>query len=83
MREAIDVAVTQPRFNPLPSPKQGETQALELYNDLLDRFNPLPSPKQGETAPRRRALGEFPCFNPLPSPKQGETSLIGGILTGY
>ena len=31
-------------FNPLPSPKQGETSVSMSYFD-----NPLPSPKQGET----------------------------------
>ena len=50
-------------FNPLPSPKQGET------------INPLPSPKQGETLAFFSARGDpsLACFNPLPSPKQGET----------
>ena len=60
-------------FNPLPSPKQGETPATGIKRQSQCRFNPLPSPKQGETrtATSRRRCGS--CFNPLPSPKQGET----------
>ena len=67
-------------FNPLPSPKQGETVRCRTE---LNRtcFNPLPSPKQGETsigavrtAPLTEATPNWvPSFNPLPSPKQGET----------
>ena len=43
-------------FNPLPSPKQGETarQRLSDWKDYC--FNPLPSPKQGETFTRTLAL---------------------------
>ena len=37
-------------FNPLPSPKQGETSSNEATLKSGSRFNPLPSPKQGETA---------------------------------
>ena len=36
-------------FNPLPSPKQGETFDLERKGRQVGCFNPLPSPKQGET----------------------------------
>ena len=36
-------------FNPLPSPKQGETLHRARGTHLSARFNPLPSPKQGET----------------------------------
>ena len=36
-------------FNPLPSPKQGETRHLGRHHGKPLRFNPLPSPKQGET----------------------------------
>ena len=39
-----------PCFNPLPSPKQGETDTRLSVCLLLMCFNPLPSPKQGETA---------------------------------
>ena len=38
------------RFNPLPSPKQGETHPQAQQRAASSRFNPLPSPKQGETA---------------------------------
>ena len=40
------------RFNPLPSPKQGETQQEPTQSLSGESFNPLPSPKQGETSPR-------------------------------
>ena len=36
-------------FNPLPSPKQGETSPVANSSFLRCCFNPLPSPKQGET----------------------------------
>ena len=36
-------------FNPLPSPKQGETCPTRRDQKRILRFNPLPSPKQGET----------------------------------
>ena len=60
------------RFNPLPSPKQGEIPSVASQHHRMDSFNPLPSPKQGEMSelamyPRVRS-----SFNPLPSPKQGE-----------
>ena len=64
----------QQRFNPLPSPKQGETRSAPSCGTQCRSFNPLPSPKQGETSaipPCKRGR----CFNPLPSPKQGETVL--------
>ena len=62
------------RFNPLPSPKQGEILLGHAAPVLpCPRFNPLPSPKQGEisacTISNRTLIS---CFNPLPSPKQGE-----------
>ena len=40
-------------FNPLPSPKQGETRRQQRRPSQLLSFNPLPSPKQGETCCRR------------------------------
>ena len=45
-------------FNPLPSPKQGETGDPLPVDPLGERggFNPLPSPKQGETSLRRSGL---------------------------
>ena len=39
-------------FNPLPSPKQGETCAPRWELRRSGSFNPLPSPKQGETSSR-------------------------------
>ena len=40
-----------PGFNPLPSPKQGETTCAIAVSsgNTSTCFNPLPSPKQGET----------------------------------
>ena len=60
-------------FNPLPSPKQGETYSVERLKILLRSFNPLPSPKQGETTASTGNTIKSSSFNPLPSPKQGET----------
>ncbi len=37
-------------FNPLPSPKRGETRYCSIIRRAQPRFNPLPSPKRGETA---------------------------------
>ena len=60
-------------FNPLPSPKQGETAAGALVPHTVSSF---------QSAPLTEARGDMrsliyrrgrPCFNPLPSPKQGET----------
>ena len=41
--------VTAWGFNPLPSPKQGETIVDLAKVSAPFCFNPLPSPKQGET----------------------------------
>ena len=60
-------------FNPLPSPKQGETHRSRPPRRPRHRFNPLPSPKQGETRSSSREGAAHASFNPLPSPKQGET----------
>ena len=50
----------KPSFNPLPSPKQGETVYGRHGHGRRHGFNPLPSPKQGET---RGALCLMPTFN--------------------
>ena len=63
-------------FNPLPSPKQGETPTSSIHPNGQRSFNPLPSPKQGETSPSSPSAPGAPGFNPLPSPKQGETELV-------
>ena len=60
-------------FNPLPSPKQGETHPPRWTRSETPCFNPLPSPKQGETPSVSEGVAEGTSFNPLPSPKQGET----------
>ena len=46
---AAPAPVAWPSFNPLPSPKQGETSAAASWRSPRRCFNPLPSPKQGET----------------------------------
>ena len=61
------------RFNPLPSPKQGETSRHWPTRHCIRCFNPLPSPKQGETQTTSIQKAAASGFNPLPSPKQGET----------
>ena len=71
-------------FNPLPSPKQGETHCARACSKRRGScFNPLPSPKQGETARYSRWYRAWACFNPLPSPKQGETVLQAALTSYY
>ena len=60
-------------FNPLPSPKQGETCAIaNLYLTLNVSIR---SPHRSKGRPQ--SYGDYDGllrgFNPLPSPKQGET----------
>ena len=60
-------------FNPLPSPKQGETFFPPPSLKIRDGFQSAPL-----TEARGDSLGAGRCagrrgFNPLPSPKQGET----------
>ena len=74
---AINTASSASRcFNPLPSPKQGETKAHCWRRRNRAGFNPLPSPKQGETKAPWPLLAIERRFNPLPSPKQGETDVF-------
>ena len=42
-----------PGFNPLPSPKRGETSTCKQLVEVIPGFNPLPSPKRGETSGER------------------------------
>ena len=70
-----------PRFNPLPSPKQGEmwTLGCKICSNALFQSAPL-AEARGDTP----ASAKFPgaCgFNPLPSPKQGE--MVGPIEVTY
>ena len=65
-------------FNPLPSPKRGETPLVDQRRRFRQRFNPLPSPKRGETLSKLIQATDISGFNPLPSPKRGET-----IQPGY
>ena len=65
-------------FNPLPSPKQGETREIALAM-------PAANSVEFQSAPLTEARGDNAFgwwnltavivwrFNPLPSPKQGET----------
>ena len=71
------------RFNPLPSPKQGETNHANPCHQLSLCFNPLPSPKQGETQSIHRPWGLHKGFNPLPSPKQGETQMREPFISAH
>ena len=73
--DGIHIAMLIPelRFNPLPSPKQGETRLVNVTGCGYVCFNPLPSPKQGETLLSHHFGRKTASFNPLPSPKQGET----------
>ena len=60
------------RFNPLPSPKQGEISRnlASLRNSLLFQSAPL-TEARGDQSECRNSL-VCRSFNPLPSPKQGE-----------
>ena len=53
-------------FNPLPSPKQGETARSRWLSPVSSCFNPLPSPKQGETCVRAGLRGKFVLFQSAP-----------------
>ncbi len=48
-RRALPLSATASRFNPLPSPKRGETNLVGGWSFFFFCFNPLPSPKRGET----------------------------------
>ena len=50
----VVLRIPQLSFNPLPSPKQGETVIAMPKMLMSHSFNPLPSPKQGETSPHTR-----------------------------
>ena len=60
-------------FNPLPSPKQGETDTANQGRPNQDVS--IRSPHRSKGRPGLRLLQNRCqiCFNPLPSPKQGET----------
>ena len=60
-------------FNPLPSPKQGETQAEQFLMELLRVSIRSPHRSKGRHAEPIKLGDSDECFNPLPSPKQGET----------
>ena len=72
-------------FNPLPSPKQGETLAGVDRRASRHCFNTLPSPKQGDDGFRRPLSICYRVSIQLPSPKQGETlvAITSGITKTY
>ena len=54
-------------FNPLPSPKQGETLRRNAGGGARrGSFNPLPSPKQGETSAPTNLRGKMRQFQSAP-----------------
>ena len=61
-------------FNPLPSPKQGETSGADK-DRTEGTLVSIRSPHQSKGRPCNAGWGgdKHWCFNPLPSPKQGET----------
>ena len=62
-------------FNPLPSPKQGETSQRHTTSSEAPQFQSAPlTEARGDIAVCVVSAG-IPCFNPLPSPKQGETAV--------
>ena len=60
-------------FNPLPSPKQGETDPRHLPVGGLNVSIRSPHRSKGRPISGPRWKNRRLCFNPLPSPKQGET----------
>ena len=64
----------QPRFNPLPSPKQGETAAFLRDARPYQKFQSAPLTEARGDSPAGAAISTTASFNPLPSPKQGETA---------
>ena len=67
------LAMVQTCFNPLPSPKQGET--LPCLCNALGKTVSIRSPhrSKGRRPVDHGQKRHLSCFNPLPSPKQGET----------
>ena len=62
-------------FNPLPSPKQGETRVAVISPGAMSCFNPLPSPKQGETACAKLLSPRSPVSIRSPHRSKGRRSL--------
>ena len=60
-------------FNPLPSPKQGETGKFRQRRRTGQVSIRSPHRSKGRTILSARVRVFIICFNPLPSPKQGET----------
>ena len=72
------------RFNPLPSPKQGETIPTHGGCRPLDEaFQSAPlTEARGDNAGHQISARPSYRFNPLPSPKQGETWTVR-VLADY
>ncbi len=66
-------------FNPLPSPKQGETPAARLAPRGTAVSIRSPHRSKGRPIRVRGDLGRRARFNPLPSPKQGETCSLPNL----
>ena len=64
---------TRLSFNPLPSPKQGETWPDSSERSRISSFQSAPLTEARGDELRRPLPCRHSRFNPLPSPKQGET----------
>ena len=73
----IAASTSSSSFNPLPSPKQGETQAVSSQPHLSASFNPLPSPKQGETYVRALPIVGPLLFQSAPLTKARGDAILG------
>ena len=60
-------------FNPLPSPKQGETRLSSEPSPAISVSIRSPHRSKGRPCEVARRTDNTTGFNPLPSPKQGET----------
>ena len=73
-------------FNPLPSPKQGETRSVWRGRRRVPGFNPLPSPKQGETRWRWAMRAHHHSFQSAPlTEARGDSNrtAFAGCPTGF
>ena len=67
-------------FNPLPSPKQGETPDTSAVGPVDTKFQSAPLTEARGDRPAPTRYIDLIGFNPLPSPKQGETAKRKGNL---
>ena len=73
-----DLLESDRSFNPLPSPKRGETRTVHSVSNSSPVS--IHSPRRSEGRPRQDEPTHPPHsrFNPLPSPKRGETFVCIG-----